>query len=139
LKGDSSHGLFKSNFVACRWQVPYFSELDLRIGLSFGGGGTGDRFCEKGLCKHEHTLGEMSDNVIVNCSQSASIYINDSSDITISKNVLIGSSGIEVSKSKKVYVSNNFLNGKLRKRNESTSILDDANQYFRSTVSYDGN
>lgn len=138
LKGDSKHGIFKSNFIACKWQVPYFSALDHRIGLSFGGGGTGDRYCALGLCEQEHKDGKISNNVIANCSNSASIYINDGNEIEISNNVLIGSAGIELSKSKEITVMGNLLNGKLRKRNDSSSVFEQSNQHFRGNISHVG-
>jgi hypothetical protein len=136
LKGDSKHGIFNSNFVACAWQVPYFSALDQRVGISFGGGGTGDQFCASGLCEQEHKDGLISDNVIVNCTQSASIYVNDSKHVEIANNVLIGSAGIEISRSSDISVKGNSINGKLRKRNESTLVVEHSNQYFRDNVSY---
>lgn len=136
LKGDSKYGVFKSNFIACRWKVPYYSALDLRIGLSFGGGGTGNEFCASGTCEQEHLSGEMSSNIIANCSQTASIYVNKSNDIKIEKNILIGSSGIELSASSEINVSENLLNGKLRKRNRSSSVIEQSNHYFQGQVSY---
>ena len=139
LKGDSKHGVFESNFIACKWQVPYFSALDHRIGLSFGGGGTGDRFCASGVCEQEHKNGKISNNVIANCSNSASIYINYGNEIEVSNNVLVGSAGIELSKSKEIAVKGNLLNGKLRKRNDSTSVFEKSNQHFRGNISHDGN
>ena len=135
LKGDSKHGVFESNFIACEWQVPHFSALDLRIGLSFGGGGTGDQFCGSGLCEQEHAGGKMTDNLIVNCSQTASIFINDSRDIDITNNVLLGSAGIELSKSEGISIMGNSLNGKVRKRNGSSLVSEQLNQYFRNKVS----
>ncbi|WP_412972003.1 hypothetical protein [Glaciecola sp. MF2-115] len=136
LKGDSKNGVFKSNFVACNWRVPYYSALDQRVGLSFGGGGTGHEFCATGNCEQEHRGGEMSDNVIVNCSQSASVYINNSHDINVLSNSMIGSSGIELRRSKNIKVMENLMNGKIRPRDEISSFAEQSNQYFHDQINY---
>ena len=47
LKGNSRDGLFEQNLVACEW----LHHGHTRLGLSFGGGGTGpDSICEDDTC-----------------------------------------------------------------------------------------
>lgn len=136
LKGNSENGLFESNFVACMWKVPHYSALDLRIGLSFGGGGTGDKFCSGGVCNQEHKAGVMTKNTIVNCSQGPSVYINKSEHIDIQNNTFIGSTGIELFNSKNIMINSNILNGKITKNDRESSFEESLNKYTKKQISF---
>jgi parallel beta-helix repeat protein len=91
LKGNGSDGVFERNLVMCERD---FSG-GVRIGLSFGGGGTGAQFCEGGSCATEHRRGVMRNNIIVNCSD-VGIYLNLAQDTLIDHNTLYDTYGIDV-------------------------------------------
>mgnify|MGYP003865258583 CR=1 FL=1 len=74
MKGNSHNGLFENNLINCEHTLP--ADLGLRIGLSFGGGGTGKQFCRDTNCDSEHTNGIIRNNIILNCSHDVGIYLN---------------------------------------------------------------
>lgn len=123
LKGGGNFGQFVDNVVACEWKVPYSSKTHVRIGLSFGGGGTSAQFCPDKVCSAEHQKGVMDHNLIVNCPTDVGIYINNGHDILLSQNVVFGTLGIDVNRgSAGVDIINNKVEGLIRWRNESVGV-----------------
>ena len=95
MKSGGNRGLFERNLVICSRDTMGGA----RIGLSFGGGGTGNAFCAPAFdpgvdCVVEHTGGTMRNNVIVNCSD-VGIYLNESVDTHLLYNTLIATNGID--------------------------------------------
>jgi len=88
LKGSSTSGLFDSNLVVCSLS----HTGGVRIGLSFGGGGTGKKWLPHYF---EHKGGAMRNNIIVNCSD-AGIYLNKAVNTQIYNNTLLRTNGIDV-------------------------------------------
>src|SRR5262249_50712195 len=88
MKSGGKRGLYERNLVVC-------SKLTVggtRIGLSFGGGGTGAQFCAPAFdpmvpCSVEHDGGTMRNNIIVNCTD-VGIYLNRGKDSHILYNTL---------------------------------------------------
>lgn len=123
LKGGGRFGQFSDNIVACEWKVPYTSKIHVRIGLSFGGGGTGKEFCADRVCEAEHYKGIMKHNLIMNCPTDVGIYINNGHEILISENVVFGTLGLDANiKSERIEITNNNIQGAVRWRNGSTGI-----------------
>lgn len=114
LKGNSRDGLFERNLVVC--------ERDhtggIRLGLSFGGGGSGPpSICEDGTCTPEHQGGVMRNNVIANCPQDVGIYLNKAQDTGIYHNTLYNTTGIDVRfTATSADLRNNLLAGQIRNR-----------------------
>ena len=119
LKGNSRDGLFERNLVAC--------ERDhtggIRLGLSFGGGGSGPpSICEDGTCTPEHQGGVMRNNVIANCPQDVGIYLNRAQDVGIYHNTLYNTTGIDVRfTATSADLRNNLLSGQIRNRDDGFS------------------
>lgn len=95
-KSGGKRGLMERNLVVCAKDDPTGG---VRIGLSFGGGGTGNQFCAPAYdanvpCSTEHYDGVMRNNVIVNCSD-VGIYLNESANTKVLYNTLIATSGID--------------------------------------------
>jgi parallel beta-helix repeat protein len=88
LKGSSTNGLFDGNLVVCSLS----HKGGVRMGLSFGGGGTGKKWLRESF---EHKNGTMRNNIVVNCSD-AGIYLNKSVDTQIYNNTLLQTAGIDV-------------------------------------------
>jgi hypothetical protein len=131
LKGGGSRGVFDKNVVVCSWQVDYVSATDVRVGLSFGGGGTGAQFCAADDCQYEHQNGQLTNNIIANCSNDVSVYINRAKQIDIQNNILIGSQGIDIHHgSKDIRASTNMLHGKVTVRDAESSVYKDGNRSF---------
>lgn len=95
LKGAGQRGKIVGNVVNCAWNVPHQSFLDIRIGLSLGGGGTGGAFCQDASCGYEHQYGVIENNLILNCQNDVSIYLNKAPGSKIKNNILLNSLGID--------------------------------------------
>jgi len=120
LKGNSSGGVFSHNLIVCE----SLHQGGIRLGLSFGGGGTGTQFCEGQSCVTEHRNGKMFNNIIANCPADVGIYINKGKDIKIYNNTLFNTTGIDVRFGiSTVDLQNNLLDGKIRERNGGHAVL----------------
>ncbi len=119
LKGNSRDGLFERNLVICERD----HSGGIRLGLSFGGGGTGpDSICEGGTCTPEHQNGTMRNNVIVDCPEDVGIYLNEAANSRIHHNTLIGNTGIDVRfVASSADLRNNIVSGQIRNRDGGTS------------------
>jgi hypothetical protein len=119
LKGNSRDGLFERNLVIC--------ERDhtggIRLGLSFGGGGSSPpSICEGGTCIPEHQNGVMRNNVILHCPQDVGIYLNSATNTGVYSNTLYDTTGIDVRfAASTADLRNNLLAGQIRDRNGGTS------------------
>lgn len=96
LKSGGKRGLVERNLVICAKDDPTGGT---RIGLSFGGGGTGNQFCAPAYdasvpCTTEHYDGVMRNNIIVNCSD-VGIYLNESANTKLLYNTLVATAGID--------------------------------------------
>jgi MYXO-CTERM domain-containing protein len=96
MKSGGNNGVFERNLVLCTRDV---TTGGTRIGLSFGGGGTGGAFCAPAFsssvpCDPEHTGGTMRNNVIANCSD-VGIYLNKARSTQVLFNTLISTSGVD--------------------------------------------
>lgn len=113
LKGNSRDGLFDANLVVCA----QLHSGQTRLGLSFGGGGTGpDSICEDGACTPEHQNGLMRNNVVVGCSD-VGIYLNAAAGTRLINNTLVGTSGVDVRfAASTAVIANNFVDGRIRER-----------------------
>ncbi len=120
LKGNSRDGLFERNLVICERQFGG----GVRLGLSFGGGGTGpNSICETGICTPEHQNGIMRNNVIVNCPSDVGIYLNAASNSRLQHNTLYNTTGIDVRyATSSADLRNNLLSGQIRNRDGGSHV-----------------
>ncbi|WP_233166338.1 chondroitinase-B domain-containing protein [Archangium sp. Cb G35] len=96
MKSGGKRGVFERNRILCVKDSP---SGDTRIGLSFGGGGTGNAFCAPAFdasvpCNPEHTDGVIRNNVIINCSD-VGIYLNKAANTKVLFNTLISTTGVD--------------------------------------------
>jgi hypothetical protein len=119
LKGNSRDGLFERNLVICQRD----HAGGIRLGLSFGGGGSGPpSICEAGTCTPEHQNGVMRNNIIVNCPQDVGIYLNKAANTGIYNNNLYNTTGIDVRfTGSTADLRDNLLSGAIRNRDGGTS------------------
>jgi len=119
LKGNSRDGLFERNLVICE----QLHTGQIRLGLSFGGGGSGpDKICEESTCTPEHQNGVMRNNIIVNCPADVGIYLNEAKNTKIYNNTLYNCTGIDVRfAASDADLRNNLLSGKIRDRDGGSS------------------
>ena len=115
MKGAGSNGRIERNLVICTPRD--ISQPGVRVGISFGSGGTGKTFCrDNGQCEAEHFGGIASNNIVAHCNDFG-IDVNHSKNITIANNTLINTSGIDVRRgpaSARIY--GNLLEGRIRAR-----------------------
>jgi hypothetical protein len=117
LKGAGAGGKILNNIVNCSWKLPYSSSLDVRIGLSLGGGGTNARACQTGKCEYEHIDGLIQGNIVLNCENDVGIYLNKASNTQVTENLLLNTLGIDVRfSSSSASVSNNTMQGRISAR-----------------------
>jgi MYXO-CTERM domain-containing protein len=124
MKSGGRGGLFERNLVICSRDD---TTGGVRIGLSFGGGGTGAQFCAPSFdaavpCDPEHTGGTMKNNIIIACSD-VGIYLNKARDTKLLFNTLIATSGIDFRfASSTGEADGNVLTGKIRAREGGTFV-----------------
>ena len=114
MKGASFGGRIERNLVICTPQD--VSQPGVRVGISFGGGGTGKPYCRDLQCEKEHTAGMAANNIVAHCNDFG-IDVNHSSAILIANNTLINTAGIDVrgdTASARLY--GNLLDGRIRQR-----------------------
>ncbi|MDD4913908.1 MAG: right-handed parallel beta-helix repeat-containing protein [Methylococcales bacterium] len=112
LKGNSSQGVIEDNLIVCARNT----QGGIRIGMSFGGGGTGQPFCEQQDCSTEHSGGQMRNNIVLNCSD-VGIYLNKAKDTVIENNSLLMTAGIDVRfAGSSALINDNILTGGIRAR-----------------------
>ncbi|MCP5157449.1 MAG: right-handed parallel beta-helix repeat-containing protein [Ectothiorhodospiraceae bacterium] len=113
LKGNSRDGVIERNLVVCADR----HSGGARVGISLGGGGTGQRYCVDGDCTYEHTGGTVRNNIVANCSD-AGIYLNRARASRILGNTLYASGDIEVRFAQSdAVVANNLVSRRVRSRN----------------------
>lgn len=126
MKGNGSNGVFERNLVICEMNLP--ADIGMRIGLSFGGGGTGKEFCRNKDCTNEHTKGTMRNNIIMNCSHDVGIYLNKSSLTAVYNNLIFNSLGIDVRfDSSSAIIANNIISGRIKERDGGVVVLNKNN------------
>lgn len=92
-KGGAQRTVFERNVVLC--EEALLGEPGQRIGLSFGGGGTGKRYCRDRQCITEHDEGSMRANLIAGCSD-VGIYLNSAAGTRIVDNTILDTAGVQV-------------------------------------------
>lgn len=120
-KGDASGTLFERNVVICQLNV--YDGRDVRVGLSFGGGGTDRSACRDRRCSYEHSRGVIRNNVIMHCPSDVGIYLNKAHSTEIYNNTLYHTLGIDVRfPESTAVIFNNILSGRIDDRNGGLSI-----------------
>lgn len=96
MKGASEGGRIERNLVVCS---PHdISRPGVRVGISFGGGGTDTAYCRDKSCQaFEHRWGLAANNIVAHCND-AGLDVNHSTLITLAHNTLINTSGITARK-----------------------------------------
>ncbi|MGX4641043.1 right-handed parallel beta-helix repeat-containing protein [Massilia sp. SYSU DXS3249] len=92
-KGGAQRTVFERNVVLCERLLA--GQPGQRVGLSFGGGGTGKPYCRDGRCITEHDEGVMRANLVSGCSD-AGIYLNSAANTRIERNTLLDTAGVQV-------------------------------------------
>lgn len=135
MKGGGRGGVFERNLVVCTPRD--ISQPGTRVGLSFGGGGTGPAYCRDQRCDTEFTGGLAQDNVIAHCNDSG-LDVNTAVQTTLRHNTLINTAGIQLrGEPSSAEVTHNLLDGAVRARAGSQldardNLLVDTREWFRN-------
>lgn len=131
MKGAGKGGRIERNLVLCTTRE--ISQAGVRVGISVGGGGTGQEFCRDKACKAEFFTGLVANNIVAHCNDFG-IDVFRSGLITIAHNTLINTAGIDVRESPATaHLYGNLVEGMVRARNgakaknemnEAVSLLD---------------
>ncbi|MCF8474083.1 MAG: hypothetical protein K9G26_05235 [Emcibacter sp.] len=117
FKGGSKGNIFEKNLIMCEWQ----HKGGIRVGLSFGGGGTAAQYCPNKDCSTEQFGGIIRNNIIMNCPRDVGIYLNKSADTLIHNNILYNTHGIDARyETTTARIFNNVIDGRIRNRNGGT-------------------
>lgn len=114
FKGAGTGNVFARNLVICEMHLhpPYGA----RVGLSFGGGGTGAQYCRDGRCAAEQFNGRIENNLILHCND-VGVYLNRAAGSLVAHNTLYATLGMDARYPETDAVfANNLLDGRLRAR-----------------------
>lgn len=136
IKGNASGSVFENNLVIGE----YRHSGGTRVGLSFGGGGTGKSFFRKGKTDIEHSNGIIRNNIIMYCPDVA-VYLNKAANTKIYNNMFYKTRGIDIRFSESsAVIKNNLLSGRINNRDggKSTStsnIIVSEKSFFKKDFS----
>jgi len=122
-KGGGRNNVFERNVVWCEQKLRGYPGQ--RVGLSLGGGGTGQTSCRDGRCITEQDGGVLRANLIVGCSD-AGIYLNSAAASTVVDNTLVDTTGIDVRyPTSSARIDGNLVDGPIRGRDGAILHLGD--------------
>ena len=114
MKGGGRGGHIERNLVVC--SAGDISQPGVRVGMSFGGGGTAAHNCRDARCEAEHTGGVMANNVVAHCNDFG-IDVFRSAGATVAHNTLVNTAGIDVRHAPaSAALIANVLDGRMRAR-----------------------
>lgn len=94
MKGASEGGRIERNLVVCT--STNISAPGVRVGISFGGGGTDPGACRTDQCQqYEHRNGLAANNIVAHCND-VGMDVNRSNRIVLAYNTLINTAGFVV-------------------------------------------
>jgi hypothetical protein len=110
-KGAGEDNRFLGNVVLCEHRLR--GAPGRRVGLSFGGGGSGAAACRDGRCAHDHDLGTVRDNLIASCSD-AGVYLNRAVNSRLEHNTILDTAGIQARAAGELISMANLVDGPMR-------------------------
>ena len=114
-KGGGTGNVFEQNLVWCERRLS--GAPGQRIGLSFGGGGTGKAYCRDRTCVVEQQGSTMRSNLVAGCSD-VGIYLNNAAQSSILHNSVIDTAGVDVRfPGSSADLEGNLVDGAIRSRN----------------------
>lgn len=121
MKGAGEGGHFERNLVVCTPKG--ISQAGVRVGISFGGGGTDPAACRADRCEpHEHRQGLAANNIVAHCND-VGLDVNRSTGILLAHNTLINTAGVSVRRPpSQARLVNNLIEGHLGAR-QGTELI----------------
>ena len=113
-KGAGADNRIEYNLVICEHRLR--NKAGQRVGISLGGGGTGQAYCRDRRCISEQDRGVIESNLIMSCSDDG-IYLNKAASSRVSNNTLLNTQGLSVRfPESSADVEGNLVDGKIRAR-----------------------
>lgn len=126
MKGAGQGGVISRNLVICTHAK--ISQPGIRVGLSFGGGGTQKSSCRDKKCMFEHENGRILNNIVAHCNDDG-IDLNNSVGSHVFHNTLINTAGISMRNPySSAQIAANLLSGDIRNRSRGLMQLDSNGQ-----------
>lgn len=117
VKGGGGNNVLENNLVVCEDRL--HAPRSRQVGLSLGGGGTGQEVCRDRRCITEQDGSMIRANLIAACSDDG-IYLNRAATSKVLHNTVIDTGGITVRFPESTAdVSGNLVDGPIRARNEA--------------------
>lgn len=122
MKSGGHRGVFERNLIVCSTGG---STTGTRVGMSFGGGGTGAQYCAPAFdpnvpCEVEHTDGVMRNNIVASCSDVA-VYLNKAANTQVLFNTFIKTWGVDYRfGASSGHAHGNLMDGRIRDRDGAT-------------------
>ncbi|MDC8784976.1 right-handed parallel beta-helix repeat-containing protein [Roseateles koreensis] len=134
VKGGGEGARIERNLVIC--SASEISRTGVRVGISFGGGGTGPAFCRADGCEHfEHSNGLAANNIVAHCND-VGLDVNHSTHILLAHNTLINTSGISLrGEGAQAQLYGNLFEGKVMLKNGS-SLKREMNQAMQAEATF---
>jgi hypothetical protein len=119
MKGGGQGGRIERNLVVCT--PTDISQPGQRVGISLGGGTTGESACRTRPCLVEHAGGVVANNIVAHCND-AGLDVNRSTGAELRHNTLINTAGILLRDDpSSARVRANLFDGRLRVRPPATA------------------
>jgi hypothetical protein len=139
LKGGGGGSRIVGNWVICA--LSDVSQPGLRVGISLGGGGTGEAYMRPGSDGVEQRGSTVAGNVVAHCNE-VGVDVNRSIDSRVLHNVLINTSGIGLRNGANAMITGNRLDGRIVTRDTSRADawdneLGDTRSVFRHADALD--
>jgi hypothetical protein len=113
-KGGGTGNVFEGNLVICEHLLRHAAGQ--RVGISLGGGGTGEAYCRDARCITEQERGVVRSNLIMACSDDG-VYLNRAAASQVRHNTLLDTGGISARYAESgAEVQGNLVDGAIRAR-----------------------
>jgi hypothetical protein len=126
MKGAGMGGRIERNLVVCT--TSKISQSGIRVGISFGGGGTDSQSCRDAACLAEHSAGLAANNIVAHCND-VGLDVMKGIQIVLAHNTLINTGGISIrGEGAFASVYGNLFEGQIltRKGGQSKSLMNEA-------------
>lgn len=117
VKGGGEGAKIERNLVVC--SPNEISRPGVRVGISFGGGGSDPGFCrDKGCERYEHQAGLAVNNIVAHCND-VGLDVNHSRHILLAHNTLVNTAGMGLrGEGSQAQLYGNLFEGKLLIKND---------------------
>lgn len=123
FKGAGERNRFEANAVLCEHRL--YGARGARVGLSLGGGGTGEPYCRNGHCASEQEGSAIEANLVMSCSDEG-IYLNRAAHSQVRHNTLVDTAGLMARfAATSAHIEGNIVDGRIAAQQDADLTLVD--------------